>query len=238
MEFGTTHSPKIIKTLCEQYEIWDLLRNSVQNCPKMRKTINHSTCTQKLKLRFALSTPWIQNSTLKIWKRTYCGTRSRTPGAPNSPPTSEEPKEAASPTRRNEEAGGAPASNPSRLTRRAQSPWPWPQRPTPRGSQSARRRSTTSARSGTWPWRPSRPGNDANLKTTKRIDHNSWKWATLKNPKTIFGRNKSFGLKKRFGKITCGVNLSLSLSQTNRMTCRKRYRLHLCSKTDLHNGKC
>jgi hypothetical protein len=22
MEFGTTHSPKIIKTLCEQYEIW------------------------------------------------------------------------------------------------------------------------------------------------------------------------------------------------------------------------
>ena len=220
MEFGTTHSPKIIKTLCEQYEIWDLLRNSVQNCPKMRKTINHLTFAQKLKLRFALSTPWIQNSTLNL-KRTYCGTRSRTPGAPNSSPTSEEPKEAASPTRRNEEAGGAPASNPSQPTRRAQSPWPWPQRPTPRGSQSARRRSTTSARSGTWPWRPSRPGNDANLKTTKRIDHNSWKWATLKNPKTIFGRNKSFGLKKRFGKITCGVNLSLSLSQTNRMTCRK-----------------
>ena len=65
MEFSMSHSPKIIKTLCEQYEIWDLLRNSVQNCPKMRKTINHSTCTQKLKLRFALSTPWIQNSTLK-----------------------------------------------------------------------------------------------------------------------------------------------------------------------------
>jgi hypothetical protein len=70
------------------------------------------------------------------------------------------------------------------------------------------------------------------------ITNNPWKWATLENPKTIFGRNKSFGLKKRFGKITCGVNLSLSLSQTNRMTCRKRYRLHLCSKTDLHNGKC
>ena len=68
MDFGTTHSPKIIKTLCEQYEIWDLLRNSVQNCPKMRKTINHSTCTQKLKLRFELSTPWIQNSTQKIEK--------------------------------------------------------------------------------------------------------------------------------------------------------------------------
>ncbi len=165
------------------WTLWDLrfifiAQKRRTKLSKTRKTINHLILAQKLRLRFALSMPWIQNSTL-IWKRTYCGTRSRTPGAPNSPPTLEEPREVAWPTRRNEEAGEAPASNPFRPTHRAQSPWPWRPRPTPRSSQSARRRSTTSARSETWPWRPSRPDNDGFLKQMKSIDH--WEFMTTSN---------------------------------------------------------